>query len=53
MDGQPDIAHTERLPFNLEAEQALLGALLYDNELLFKVSSFLEPEHFYDPVHGR
>ena len=37
---------------NLEAEQALLGALLFDNGL-HEFLAVLEPDHFYDPVHGR
>lgn len=41
----------EKLPISLEAEQAVLGAILFDNEIYFRVSSFLKPEHFYDPVH--
>ena len=49
-------ASTEALPFraaphNLEAEQALLGAILVNNEAHDRVSSFLEPHHFYDPLH--
>jgi len=40
-------------PHNLEAEQALLGAILYDNETFIRVGDKLRPEHFYDPVHGR
>jgi replicative DNA helicase len=38
-------------PHNLEAEQALLGAILVNNEAMDRVSSFLEPHHFYDPLH--
>ena len=41
------------LPQNIDAEQALLGAILKDNDVYDKVSDFLEPEHFYVPVHGR
>ncbi|HXG79115.1 MAG TPA: replicative DNA helicase [Methyloceanibacter sp.] len=40
-------------PHNLEAEQALLGAILVNNEALDRVSSFLKPIHFMDPLHGR
>ena len=40
-------------PANLEAEQALLGALLANNKAYERVSEFLEPEHFADGVHGR
>lgn len=41
------------LPHNDEAEQALLGALLINNEKSHIVSGFLLPEHFYQPIHGR
>jgi len=42
-----------QLPQNEEAEQALLGAMLIDNSAYDQVSTFLEPDHFYLPVHGR
>ena len=38
-------------PQNVEAEQALLGAILVNNEALYRVSDFLEPQHFFEPVH--
>jgi replicative DNA helicase len=38
-------------PFNLDAEQALLGAILLNNEAHDRVSGFLEVQHFYDPLH--
>jgi replicative DNA helicase len=38
-------------PHNVEAEQALLGAVLVNNEAFYRVSDFLEPEHFYEPIH--
>ncbi|MEQ1931994.1 MAG: DnaB-like helicase N-terminal domain-containing protein, partial [Parvularculaceae bacterium] len=41
----------ERIPLSLEAEQAILGAILFDNEVYYRVSSYLKAEHFYDPVH--
>ncbi len=51
---QPDTAGDFRvLPHNEEVEQALLGALLVNNRSLEKVSEFLAPAHFYNPVHGR
>ncbi len=42
----------DRLPFSIEAEQAVLGAILFDNEVFYKVSAFLLSDHFYDPVHA-
>lgn len=50
--GKDDAAYRE-LPYNIEAEQALLGALLIDNEALHKIADFLTAEHFYEPVHQR
>src|ERR1700757_412227 len=38
-------------PHNIEAEQALLGAILVNNEAFYRVSDFLEPRHFFEPVH--
>jgi replicative DNA helicase len=40
-------------PHNIEAEQALLGAILINNEAFYRVSDFLEPQHFYEPIHKR
>ena len=38
---------------NVEAEQAILGALLLNNAALEQVSDYLRPEHFADQIHGR
>ena len=40
-------------PHNIEAEQALLGAILVNNEAFYRVSDFLEPEHFFEPIHQK
>jgi replicative DNA helicase len=40
-------------PHNIEAEQALLGAILINNEAFDRVSAFLEPHHFFEPLHAR
>ena len=40
-------------PHNIEAEQALLGAILVNNEAFYRVSDFLEPKHFFEPIHQR
>lgn len=40
-------------PHNVEAEQALLGAVLVNNEAYFRVSDFLDPKHFFDPLHQK
>ncbi|WP_374578064.1 replicative DNA helicase [Phenylobacterium sp.] len=40
-------------PANIEAEQALLGALLYDNAAFERIGDFLQARHFYEPFHQR
>src|SRR5690348_568727 len=44
---------TQALPQNVEAEAALLGALMIDNRLVEDVQLKLRPEHFFEPLHGR
>src|SRR5262249_6358240 len=44
---------TRQLPYDVDVEQALLGALLVDNYSLERISSSLKPGHFYDPLHHR
>ena len=39
-------------PHNIEVEQALLGAILVNNDAFYRVSDFLKPEHFMEPLHG-
>ena len=41
------------VPMNVEAEQALLAALLTNNSAYEHISDFLKPEHFYDDVNSR
>ena len=40
-------------PCNTDAEQALLGAILINNAAYFRVTEFLQAEHFGNAVHGR
>lgn len=40
-------------PGNYEAEMGLLGAILINNRAYERVSDYLLPEHFADPLHGR
>lgn len=41
------------LPQNVEAEQALIGAVLANNKAFEKVSEFLKPQHFADSTHAK
>lgn len=47
-----DVLYREA-PNNIEAEQALLGAILVNNDAFYRVSDFLKPEHLYEPLHRK
>ncbi|HEX3919562.1 MAG TPA: DnaB-like helicase N-terminal domain-containing protein, partial [Caulobacteraceae bacterium] len=49
----PPDAGPAHAPANVEAEQALLGALLYDNGAYERLSDALQAQHFFEPFHGR
>src|SRR5258708_34165404 len=49
----PDLDRVPQPPANIEAEQALLGAILVNNTAYSRVAEFLLPEHFGNAVHGR
>ncbi len=44
---------TSKLPKNIEAEQALIGAILANNKAYEKVSDFLKAKHFADSTHAK
>ena len=41
------------VPHEIEAEQAILAALLTSNSVYERISDFLKPEHFYDDINGK
>jgi replicative DNA helicase len=47
----PATAAYRTAPHNIEAEQGLLGAILVNNDAFYRVSDFLEPKHFFEPLH--
>ncbi len=49
---QPDATFRAQ-PHNLDAEQALLGAMLVNNDAYYRISDFLKAEHFFEEVHRR
>ena len=49
----PESSRIERLPpQNIEAEEAVLGALLIDPDAIIRVATILRPEDFYREKHG-
>jgi len=56
VDGAPDGAQTagvHKLPSNIEAEAAFLGAVLIDNRVLEELRTPLRPDHFFESLHER
>jgi replicative DNA helicase len=51
--GPAEDAGAAALPQNVEAEAALLGALMIDNRLVEDVQLKLQPHHFFEPLHAR
>ena len=45
--------HYREAPNNIEAEQALLGAILVNNDAFYRVSDFLKPVHLFEPLHRK
>jgi replicative DNA helicase len=41
------------VPYDIDVEQALLGAILADNHALERATAILKPDRFYDPLHAR
>ena len=40
-------------PHNIEAEQALLGALMINNDVFDRIDNIVNETHFFDPVHQK
>ena len=40
-----------RQPSNLEAEQALIGSILVNNDILDEISTLVSSNIFFDPAH--
>ena len=41
----------KKQPSNLEAEQALLGSILVNNDIIDEIANIINPLSFYDPAH--
>ena len=50
---EPQAPEYRQAPASVEAEQALLGAILINNEAFDKVQDFLEAAHFSEEIHRR
>ena len=41
----------QKQPANLEAEQALLGSILVNNDIIDEIANIINPTSFFDPAH--
>ena len=41
----------KKMPQNLEAEQSLLGSILFDNKILEDLPANFDSQYFFDPLH--
>ena len=41
----------DKQPSNLEAEQALIGSILVNNDIIDEISTIINSSIFYDPAH--
>lgn len=48
-----DPREEDTAPHSLEAEQAVLGSMLFDNAVMEALPPSLAAHHFHEPVHGR
>ena len=42
-----------KLPSNIEAEQALIGSVLVNNDIIDEISNIVNHKNFYDPLHSK
>ena len=49
----PEATRLRAAPHNIEVEQALLGAILVNNEAFYRVSDFLDARHFFEQLHQK
>ena len=46
-------AKENKLPSNLEAEQALIGSVLVNNDIIDEISNIVSSNKFFDPIHKK
>ena len=43
----------KEMPCNIEAEQAIIGSILVSNEIYDEISSIVDHQKFFDPIHKK
>jgi len=48
-----NLKQEDKLPSNIEAEQALIGSILVNNDIIDEISNIVNHKSFYDPLHSK
>ena len=43
----------KKMPCNIEAEQAVIGSILVSNDIYDEVSTIIDSQKFFDPIHSK
>ena len=41
------------LPNNIEAEQSVIGSILFSNDIFDEINTIINSKNFYDPMHQK
>ena len=52
LDSNEKIKNKNVMPQNLEAEQSLIGSILFDNKILEDLPINFSSNYFFDPLHS-
>ena len=45
--------NVNELPNNIEAEQSVIGSILFSNDIFDEINTIINSKNFYDPMHQR
>jgi replicative DNA helicase len=52
LDTDNSLKSSDKMPQNIEAEQSLIGSVLFDNKVLEDLPTNFATRHFFDPLHA-
>jgi replicative DNA helicase len=52
LDTDHSLKSSDKMPQNIEAEQSLIGSILFDNKVLEDLPTNFATRHFFDPLHA-
>ena len=52
LDTEHSLKSSDKMPQNIEAEQSLIGSVLFDNKVLEDLPTNFTTRHFFDPLHA-